>query len=191
MLAYHLQSLMSKHVFFWTDRKGMSNTTWAEKGVSPWVGLMLCKRKIFIVSHKIWANILHLCNVSLQNRRDYLSPPTSDLLTVFQVNNWYGTPCCSARWLHHSTTNWPLLMQTKVVQVQLLVPVLTVTPIISPSPQPHTHWLGAATDIELQMGTSMSQSRRGWDTGCPPQRTPCSPINWSLLDLRWWFRGTL
>lgn len=24
-----------------------------------------------------------------------------------------------------------------------------------------------------------------------PQRTPCSPINWSLLDLGWWFRGTL
>lgn len=129
---------------------------------------MLCKRKIIIISHKVWkASLSHLSSVCSQNCRVYLPPPELSSL-CFRRNNRYGTPCCFARWLHHSIANWPPLTQTKVVPVKMPVPVLTVTPIISRSPQPHTHWHGAATDIELQMGTSMSQSRRGWDTGCPP-----------------------
>lgn len=154
---------------------------------------MLCKREIFIISHVVWPKNLQqvTCLMGVHKTAESICHPTSVLLPVFQVNNWYGTPCCFARWLHHSAANWPSLTQTKVARVKMPVPVLTVTPIISPSPPaPHAlTWSSHRYRVANGHFYESKQERVGhWMS---PQRTPCSPINWSLLDLRWWFRGTL
>ncbi len=147
---------------------------------------MLCKRKIFIISRVVWPKTLHevTCLMCVHTAVESFCHPTPVLIPLFQVNSGYGTPCCFARWPHHSAANWPSLTETKVGPVKMPVLVLTVTPIISPSPQPRMHWHGATTQIELQMGTSMSQSRGGWDTGHPPSGRLVLPLidRYLILD---------
>lgn len=124
------------------------------------------------------------CLMCAHKARESICHPSLVLIPVFQVNNRYGTPSCCARWPHHSFANQPSLTQTKVSPVKMPVSVLTVTPIISPSFQLHTHWHGATTQIGLQMGTSMSQSRGGWDTGHPPSGYLVLPLidRYLILD---------
>lgn len=61
---------------------------------------------------------------------------------------------------------------------------------ISVPPAPHALTWSSHTDrVANGHFYESKQGRVGHWTS--PQRTPCSPINWSLLDLRWWFRATL
>lgn len=144
---------------------------------------MLCKWHILIISPCLTRNLYEVFPVCSQICRIYVSPCCSSHPMV-KMNNRYRTPCCFARWPHHTAANRSSLTQTKVGPVKMPVVVLTVTPIISPSPQPCMHWHGAATQIELQMGTSMSQSRGGWDTGHPPSGCLVLPLidRYLILD---------
>ena len=139
---------------------------------------MLCKRKnIHSLPCRLSQNSQRVTCLIHKAPGVTICQPTPVLISLFQVNNRYGTPRCFARWPHHSTANRPSLTQTKVGPVKMPALVLTVTPIISPPPsKPHMHWHGAATQIELQMGTSMSQSRGGWDTGHPPSGRLVLPL---------------
>ena len=134
----------------------------------------------------------HLPHVHSQSAGVAICQPTPVLISLFQVNNRYGTPRCFARWPHHSAANRPSLTQTKVGPVKMPALVLTVTPIISLPPPPASHALTWSSHTDRVANGHFYESKQGrvghWTS---PQRTPCSPINWSLLDLRWWFRGTL
>lgn len=159
---------------------------------------MLCKKKKGFPMHSssndtLWSHLV--CSSKTAGCNCYLTPV---LIPLFQVNNWYVPPCTPPP--SHTHTHIPPLLLCQVTSSLHCQPDQSCTNTGQPSenasagshsnpdnisdPQPHSHWHEAATQIELQMATSMSQSKGGWDTGHPPAGCLVLPLidRYLILD---------
>lgn len=192
MLACHSQSPMSKHVFFfWADRKGMSNTSWSPNCWLHMLDWCYVNRNYFPHSPDQKPLRSHLPDVYSQSPLSLSVTPPQFSSHCLRWTIDTGPPAALPGDLITAPPIGPSLTQTKVGPGENASTGSHSHPDnISVPLAPHALTWSSHTDrVANGHFYESKQARVGHWTS--PQRTPCSPINWSLLDLGWWFRGTL